>query len=151
MSESHKNIKVINLNEFDNFLNTAQQKGGFNAPSNTPKDDEESTIDINSNNGKIEDAADLTDDSVSESSEVTASIKGMEDEEVIIDEENDVKNDDDTESTISTVSTTQMLGGDPLFLVLSEYLVNKKGDNIVTVLDKLNDNIAKLIALHEAK
>ena len=37
-----------------------------------------------------------------------------------------------------------MLSEDPLFLVLSEYLVNKKGENIVTVLDKINSSLNKL-------
>jgi hypothetical protein len=48
-------------------------------------------------------------------------------------------------SVASTTSTTRMLSEDPLFLVLSEYLVNSKGENIVTVLDKINTNLSKLL------
>lgn len=41
---------------------------------------------------------------------------------------------------------TEMLSADPLFLVLSEYLIDKKnGDNIVSVLNKINNNLSKLL------
>lgn len=50
-------------------------------------------------------------------------------------------------SVASSTSTTRMLSSDPLFLVLYQYLVNNKGENIVTVLDKINKNLKKLVTL----
>lgn len=49
------------------------------------------------------------------------------------------------DSSASSTSTTRMLSSDPLFLVLYQYLVNNKGENIVTVLDKINKNLTKLV------
>lgn len=50
-------------------------------------------------------------------------------------------------SSVSSSSTTRMLSSDPLFLVLYQYLVNNKGENIVTVLDKINNNLSKLVKI----
>jgi hypothetical protein len=47
--------------------------------------------------------------------------------------------------TVSSVSTTELLGRDPLYLVLSNFLANEEGENVVDVLSKLNRNLAKLI------
>jgi hypothetical protein len=52
---------------------------------------------------------------------------------------------EDGSSSVSSSSTTRMLSCDPLFLVLYQYLVNNKGENIVTVLDKINKNLSKLV------
>lgn len=51
--------------------------------------------------------------------------------------------DSDTEST-SSVSTTELLGRDPLFLVLSEFLMDEEGNNIVHVMQKINKNLSKI-------
>jgi hypothetical protein len=161
MSESQKNIKVINLNEYDNFLNTspqAQQRGGapIEKPLNainavTPTLDPLNTNAIKDDASEAETAiegdVDYSDIISEDASEDTQFEVEQEDQE----EDQEEDDGDDAASTVSnetTSSTIQMLGGDPLFLVLSEYLANKKGDNIVTVLDKLNDNIEKLISLY---
>jgi hypothetical protein len=47
--------------------------------------------------------------------------------------------------TASSVSTTELLGRDPLYLVLSSFLSNEEGENIVDVLSKINRNLAKLV------
>lgn len=47
--------------------------------------------------------------------------------------------DDESECTVD------LLGQDPLFLVLSEFLMSEKGDNIATVLEKLNLTLQQLI------
>lgn len=47
--------------------------------------------------------------------------------------------------TASTVSTTEILGRDPLFLVLSEFLMDEEGNNIVHVLSSINKNLSKLV------
>jgi hypothetical protein len=45
----------------------------------------------------------------------------------------------------SEADTTEMLAEDPLFIVLSQYLMCKKtGDNIVTVLNKMNKTLERL-------
>jgi hypothetical protein len=49
--------------------------------------------------------------------------------------------------TASTVSTTKLFGRDPLYLVLSSFLSNEDGENIVDVLGKINRNLAKLVAV----
>jgi hypothetical protein len=54
--------------------------------------------------------------------------------------------------TSSTVSTTEILGRDPLFLVLSEFLMDDEGNNIVHVLSSINKNLSKIAkALSEQK
>jgi hypothetical protein len=175
MSESHKNIKVINLNEFDNFLNTSpkHQQGGSDiqktnavTPAVTPSivSTIENPLNIKDDASEVETTiegdVDYSDIISEDDSEVTQFLEQEQeqeqDEQVQYQEEQEEEqeeeeDDDDKASTVSTSSTIQMLGGDPLFLVLSEYLVNKKGDNIVTVLDKLNDNIEKLISLYTTK
>lgn len=49
----------------------------------------------------------------------------------------------DTESS-SSISTTDLLGRDPLFLVLSELLLDEEGNNLVHVLTKINKNLSKI-------
>lgn len=51
---------------------------------------------------------------------------------------------EDNESTTSSVSTTEILGRDPLFLVLSEFLMDEEGNNIVHILGKINKNLSRL-------
>jgi hypothetical protein len=69
--------------------------------------------------------------------------------------DNDDESDAESESSMQSggsvsdsgdsTSTSQLLSSDPLFLVLSQYLVNDKNENIVTVLSKINRNLAKLV------
>lgn len=61
------------------------------------------------------------------------------------DEDNDNKlsggaKDDDT----SSISTADILSKDPLFLVLSEFLMDEEGTNIVTMLGRINKSIKAL-------
>lgn len=62
----------------------------------------------------------------------------------------DDDSDEESESGDS-VATIDLLGGDPLYLVLSEFFVSKKKENIVDVIDKLNDNLEKLYKLMSDK
>jgi hypothetical protein len=57
----------------------------------------------------------------------------------------------DASDTSSTVSTTELLGRDPLFLVLSEFFMDEEGNNIIHVLQKINKNLSKLAKMHEGK
>lgn len=58
-----------------------------------------------------------------------------------------VSDTDDESAETSSVCTIDLLSADPLFIVLSQFFMSKEtGDNIVTVLEKLNKNIEKLIA-----
>lgn len=53
----------------------------------------------------------------------------------------------DTSSDNESVCTVDLLSSDPLFLVLSHFFVSKKtGDNIATILEKINSNLEKLAA-----
>lgn len=68
------------------------------------------------------------------------------------------KRNSDTDS-VSSVSTTEILSKDPLFLVLSEFLMdNETGDNfvnvgnsIVTVLSKINSKLGRIADVLEKK
>lgn len=41
--------------------------------------------------------------------------------------------------------TVDLLSTDPLFLVLSQFFMTKSGENIASVLDKINANLEKLL------
>lgn len=48
------------------------------------------------------------------------------------------------DETVSIADTVDLLSNDPLFLVLSHFFVSKEtGDNIATILDKINKNLEK--------
>lgn len=48
--------------------------------------------------------------------------------------------------------TIDLLGQDPLFLIMSQFFMSQKtGDNIATILEKLNENLEKNTALHSKK
>lgn len=53
--------------------------------------------------------------------------------------------DDDT----SSISTADILSKDPLFLVLSEFLMDEEGTNIVTMLGRINKSLKALKVLLE--
>lgn len=57
------------------------------------------------------------------------------------------KQDSDDDDDDSSIDTVALLGGDPLYLVLSEFLVSKKKENLAEVVSKLNDNVEKLLKL----
>lgn len=48
------------------------------------------------------------------------------------------------DDSVSEVDTVTMLSRDPLFLVLSKYFANDRG-NIVDILEKINSNIERMI------
>jgi hypothetical protein len=68
------------------------------------------------------------------------------------------KRNSDTDS-VSSVSTTEILSKDPLFLVLSEFLMDNEtgdnivnvGNNIVTVLSKINSKLGRIADVLEKK
>ena len=52
----------------------------------------------------------------------------------------------DTSDALSSVCTIDLLSNDPLFIVLSQFFMSREtGDNIVTVMEKLNKNLETLI------
>lgn len=56
------------------------------------------------------------------------------------------KKDDDAASIADSQCTVDLLSNDPLFLVLSHFFVSKEsGDNIATILEKLNKTLEKSI------
>lgn len=67
----------------------------------------------------------------------------IEDDVTTEEEDEDEESDDDTKSETSTIDA---LSKDPLFLVLSEYLSNDKG-NIVDALFKINKSLKQIIKL----
>lgn len=66
------------------------------------------------------------------------------------------EHDDDASSVVSSsthsvtseesVATVELLSGDPLFIVLSQFFMSKEsGDNIATILEKINKNLEALV------
>lgn len=53
--------------------------------------------------------------------------------------------DDNSEKSGTSGSTCEILSKDPLFMVLTEFLMSKNGENICDILDKINNNLKKLI------
>lgn len=51
--------------------------------------------------------------------------------------------DDDDSASESSVSTTELLGKDPLFLVLSQYFMTSSGKNIADVLEEISLSLKK--------
>lgn len=78
----------------------------------------------------------------------------LENEEIddFLDDDDDASQNVSEESSEETASvasggsssTIQLLSSDPLFLILSEYFVTKNGKNMVTILEEINQNLARL-------
>lgn len=48
-------------------------------------------------------------------------------------------------NTSDVASTVELLSRDPLYMVLSEYFMSKRGNNIIDILEKINKNLEKLV------
>lgn len=59
--------------------------------------------------------------------------------------------EEDKASLASSIKTVDLLAEDPLFLVLGQFFVSKKKENLVDVMDKLNENLEKLMKLMSDK
>lgn len=51
---------------------------------------------------------------------------------------------DSASDSTSTCSTSELLSADPLYFVMSRFLMNEDGQNIVHVLEKINNNLKKI-------
>lgn len=58
------------------------------------------------------------------------------------DESNAFFSDSDKESIMSGGSVVQALSKDPMFLVLTKFLVSKRGNNIADILEEIKDHLA---------
>lgn len=99
------------------------------------------TTDTHLNINDMEGGKNLTpsknnDESQSEISDITTTDTSSETEK---------SSSSDNEDTTS-IATTELikLAEDPLFLVLGQFLVNKKDENIAEVLEKINNNLSKI-------
>ena len=70
--------------------------------------------------------------------------KKKEDDETVSTDSDDSDDDETASDTASETSTIEALSRDPLFLVLSHYLSNDKG-NIVDALYKINKTLKQLV------
>jgi hypothetical protein len=62
------------------------------------------------------------------------------------DADSDIGEDDVDTDSASSVSTTELLGRDPLFLVLSQFLMNDvTGNNLVHVLEGISDKLSAVV------
>ena len=113
------NIQKIHVQEYSDSETSQNMLGGNGDESS---DDDLSTDDMSS------------DEEVSDGVSVRSQLGGA----------NNDDDDDDDESTTSSVSTTEILGRDPLFLVLSEFLMDEEGNNIVHILSKINKNLSRV-------
>ena len=125
-----KELEESDSDEFNDFQSGGNSEDGNQKASQIGGDNEEAS-DIEEEESSADEDSEDQDDSEEDS------------EEDKDDSEEDSEGDQDGGASVT--STTRMLSEDPLFLVLSEYFVNKKGRNIVTVLDKINNNLSKLV------
>lgn len=146
-SSDNKKVKVIDIRNFkqsselDDFLDSKNIK-------KQEDEDEDEFNDFQQSDGKQSGGGEASDIEEEESSADEASEDkddSEEDSEDGSDVDSEEGSEEDQDGGASVTSTTRMLSEDPLFLVLSEYFVNKKGRNIVTVLDKINNNLSKLV------
>lgn len=62
------------------------------------------------------------------------------------DDKSEDSEDSEDNDTASSVSTTELLGRDPLFLVLSQFLMNDvTGNNLVHVLEGISDKLSAVV------
>jgi hypothetical protein len=106
----------------------------FNGFEDEDEDEDEYNDDENEYDDEDEDVDEYDDDE-----------NEYDDEDENID--NNIEGGASVADTTSTVSTTELFGRDPLYLVLSSFLSNDDGENIVDVLGKINRNLAKLVAV----
>lgn len=163
-NNSGQKIKIIDIrnmddarinktNKIDNFLENQDMEGGISEFDDfEAKEANENDEDFQGDEEEDEDEDDDEEDGDGDGDEDEEDKDEDDDEEDGDDDEDDEEDEDEdgtqdggaSDKSYSTTSTTRMLSEDPLFLVLSEYLVNKKGENIVTVLDKINSSLNKL-------
>lgn len=135
---SHNHVTVTKVGVNGGDINetkldiTALKKVNVHEYSDSEKGSEKSSEDTTG--GDLSDDESLNDDLSSDDDDVSS-------EDVPQSGTND---DDDNESTTSSVSTTEILGRDPLFLVLSEFLMDEEGNNIVHILSKINKNLSRV-------
>ena len=122
------------LDSNDEFKDFNQSGGNLQEEEESEEEDEEESEDEDE-----DDDADEDEDEEGGQEDVEES----EDNDKEDDEEDEEESQDGGASSVS--STTRMLSEDPLFLVLSEYLVDKNGQNLVTMLGKINNNLSKLV------
>ena len=154
MSTTPNSVKVINIGnekpELNDFLTSRV------------KEEETKVINKDYEDFEVED-----DDDISDEEEEKHDISGGDEDDDDDDEDDDDDDDEDedededaqyggkkvrftydddeeTASEASSRSTIKMLSEDPLFIVLSEYFVNKKGKNIVDVLEEINISLKRL-------
>lgn len=46
----------------------------------------------------------------------------------------------------ASIDTVKLLSKDALYLIMTKVFMNKDGKNIVNILEKINDNLEKLVA-----
>lgn len=144
-----QNVTVTKLNSSGGALQKTQLEsdmntigGNINAQKDYPKNEDEENDTYNGEdeeddtyNGEDEDEEDDTYNEDEEEDENEGEVK-----DPVSGGGN--KKETDTESS---VSTTELLSRDPLYLVLNNFLCNDNGENLVDVLSKINRNIVKLI------
>jgi hypothetical protein len=126
-------------------------KESVEAKPKVSKDDTDSdTISVKSDSGSSVSTAPSSVSSVSsvssKSSNSSASLPLSAASHASTDDDESDRASEASEETLSVSSddTVQKLSHDPLFLVLSHFLMSEKGDNIVTVLEKINDNLTSI-------
>lgn len=137
-----RKIDVVEVSDSDNEVELQNSQIDNNSNDDSDSDDD-------SNESEEEDYDDESDDESSESGDDsdaedpdTNAPKSTEDEESF--EDDDLLNGGAGSDTVSSVSTTEILGKYPLFLVLTEFLMDDEGNNIVHVLHDINRNLAKI-------
>lgn len=108
-----------------------------------------------SDESDVDSACDLLDDTSldgsSEEEPEGGSSDGEEESDDDSEEESDMGDGARSVGGASSVDTADLLGGDPLFLVLGQFFISKKKENLVDVMDRLNDNLEKMMKLMEGR
>jgi hypothetical protein len=132
-----ENSKNININDFqeekapeDVSVGDSQEDESVEYESDEYESDEGESVEDESNE----------DESVEDESVEDESVEGESDKT----EGNMLDGGAGDSDTISSVSTTEILGKYPLFLVLTEFLMDDEGNNIVHVLHDINKNLSKI-------
>lgn len=149
MSQGEKSTKVINIST--NPLDGGEFKLSSLFSSTQKSKQEQQEQEQKTIVPRLEET-DTESDSDSDLGLVGKSIDGLEDDD---DSEYSTSSSSDDESQqiqsggkssdTSSIGTTDILSEDPLFLVLSQFLVSKRNTNIVDAIEKLNENIERLL------
>lgn len=140
-------IKLDTLQEQDGGSKTKKDSGKIVTPA-IDSDESESDVEFDTDTDLEESETESEIESEPEKDEKKKSSSEREESETDSDKQS--HKDDDTSSSetsdddSSQCSTTELLAADPLYFVLSRFMMTKDGKNIADVLDEINHSLRKI-------